>query len=176
MAIRYWENVIDASKHQTLSVNDVKNRINNICNALYKNAHRFKHNVKSLVFKKTDIDLLNNLKSDPNIVITKPDKGKWIVILDKATFETKVDNILNDSNTFKLINGDLFNLIIKLEDKFNRILRSIKNNIGENLHKSLYASGTVMWIWDTTRNAISVSFSYFFSNNFNIFQLYFWEM
>ena len=40
------------------------------------------------------------------------------------------------------ITGDLFNLIIKLEDKFNRILRQIKGNIGEKLYKSLYASGT----------------------------------
>ena len=30
-----------------------------------------------------------------------------------------------------------------------------------------------MWIWDATTNAISVSFGYFFSNNLNIYQLYF---
>ena len=82
------------------------------------------------------------MKSDPNIIITRPDKGKGVVILDRVPFETKVDNILNDNNTFKRIDGDLFSLIIKLEDKFNRILRTIKSNIGENLYKSLYASGT----------------------------------
>ena len=124
------------------TIDNVKNRINNACNSLFKNAHRFKNNVRSLIFKKTDIDLLNNLKSDPSIVITKPDKGRGIVILDRITFESKVDNILSDTNTFKPIHGDLFSLTIKLEDRFNRILRTIKSNIGDNLYRNLYASGT----------------------------------
>ena len=88
--------------------------------------------LKYFVFNKTDIELLNNLKSDPNI-----GKGEWTVILDKTTFETKL-NISNDTDTFKPINGNLFNLIIKLECTFNRILRQIKSNIGEKLYTSLY--------------------------------------
>ena len=38
--------------------------------------------------------------------------------------------------------GTVFDVVLKLEDKLNRILRSIKTNIGSELFHELYASGS----------------------------------
>ena len=43
---------------------------------------------------------LNSLRSDENIVITKPDKGSGVVILNKNDFIDKMQIILDDSSKF----------------------------------------------------------------------------
>ena len=85
---------------------------------------------------------LQSLKEDESIVITRPDKGKGIVILDKTDYDNKLHEIVSDTSKFKLIKSDIQTAILKYEDKLNRLLRKIKNNTNDNLSNNLYASGT----------------------------------
>ena len=82
------------------------------------------------------------MKEDESIVITRPDKGKGIVILDKTDYDNKLHEIVSDTSKFKLIKSDIQTAILKYEDKLNRLLRKIKNNTNDNLSNNLYASGT----------------------------------
>ena len=49
-----------------------------------------------------------------------------------------------DSSKFKVVTEDLFNVIIRKEDKVNRILTKLKNNkeISSDEYNLMYASGT----------------------------------
>ncbi|XP_069984653.1 uncharacterized protein [Penaeus vannamei] len=87
-------------------------------------------------------NVLQNLKDDDSIVITRPDKGKGIVILNKTDYCNKISNILADSSKFKLLNVDLSSHLLKLEDKLNRLLRPIKETIDEATYNSILASGS----------------------------------
>lgn len=75
---------------------------------------------------KVNIDVLENLRKDKDIIVTKPDKGKGIVILNKSDYILKTKDILDDSSKFKKLEGDWFKIILKLEDKLNRLLWVIK--------------------------------------------------
>ena len=44
--------------------------------------------------------------SSKGIVITRPDKGSDIVILDKTFYEDKVSKLINNVNKFKSLNED----------------------------------------------------------------------
>ena len=91
---------------------------------------------------KERITLLKNLKEDVNIVITKPDKGRGVVILDGADYNNKMSVILSDSTKFRMLNVDIGTHILRLEDRLNQTLGSIKSRIGETIYNHLYASGS----------------------------------
>jgi hypothetical protein len=96
--------------------------------------------------KYSDLNVLKNLSKNNNIVITKPDKGKGIVILDKTDYISKIDTILSDENKFeKIPDGENnFKLIFKIEDRINRFLLKLKNNnvISSDTYLSLHATGS----------------------------------
>ena len=121
---------------------DIINRVREVGGGNYRLALKEYKNVESVVFNKGDLDLLKELGKDKSIVISKPDKGKGVVIMDKSDYVQKMEGILDDQNRFRVIKGDLFNVIVKLEDKLNRMLRSIKDKIGLEAFNFLYASGT----------------------------------
>ena len=83
----------------------------------------FKHSI----FTKSDFITLKKLSEDKTIYVTKPDKGCGVVILNSADYEQKVYDVINDSDKFEEIHIDEKKLLIKLEDKLNNALRSLKN-------------------------------------------------
>lgn len=95
------------------------------------------------VFGKDKVKILNELKTDTNIVITKPDKGRGVVLLNKSDYVGKLSNLLSDRSKFLELNIDPFTYILKLEDKLNRVLRRIKNLISSETYNFLFASGSV---------------------------------
>ncbi|XP_046558813.1 uncharacterized protein LOC124267868 [Haliotis rubra] len=71
-----------------------------ISNILYK-AQPQKPNITP-----SEKQAIKQLKQDPDIVIAPADKGKATVVLDKDHFNTMVDNLLDDTATYKKINKD----------------------------------------------------------------------
>ena len=86
---------------------------------------------------------LKSLREDKNIIITKPDKGRGVVILNRNDYHNKLQTILDDRSKFKEINTDAPTHLLKMEDKLNRLLRSIKTSIGEAVYNTLTISGSV---------------------------------
>ena len=93
---------------------------------------------------KDDFNVLTNLATNQDIVITKPDKGNGVVILDKNDYLAKMQTTLSDRTKFKIIDKDLFKLIIKLEDHYNRILSTLKKKdvINDTTYNELYVRGS----------------------------------
>ena len=71
-------------------------------------------------------ETLQNLRQDKNIIILKPDKGNGIVILNKADYYRKMEDILDDRSKFKIVKEDWLKEIIKQEDKINRLATKLK--------------------------------------------------
>ena len=78
------------------------------------------------------------------MVVTRPDKGVGVVLLDKAKYVEKMLNILSDTSKFRKLKDDLFTIILRYEDKLNRLLRKLKNcgSISESIYSTLFASGS----------------------------------
>ena len=51
--------------------------------------------------------VLRNLRKNKDIIITKPDKGNWVVILDQKLYNNAIEEIISDSSKFEKLNEDL---------------------------------------------------------------------
>ena len=94
-------------------------------------------------FNKEDYELLKQLSKKENIIITRPDKGKGTVILDKGDYVEKINLILSDATKFERLGTPSANIIFRTEDKINRFLRSLKEEgiINEGTYQQLFVSG-----------------------------------
>lgn len=88
--------------------------------------------------------ILKKLSEDKTIIITKPDKGNGIVILDKNDYLIKMKNIINDGSKFRRIEEDWFKVIIRREDKINRFLAKLlkEKSIDKATYDHLRVSGS----------------------------------
>lgn len=133
---------------QTINKNKVNKNSNNdfilkLRSIAYKYFYQFKSNENiSALFSKKDFGILKKLKANTNIIITKPDKGNGIVILNKNDYINKINNIIHDQSKFCKVNDNEKTLILKLEDKVNNTMRSLKNIVTSNVYELCYASGT----------------------------------
>ena len=77
------------------------------------------------------------LKSNPDLIISKADKGSGIVILDRDDYNSKMIDILSDSSKFvKLGPASTFDFTAKIESAFqNRLRKWFKEGI---LSKEIY--------------------------------------
>ena len=95
-------------------------------------------------FTKEDFELLKQLSKNEHLVITRPDKGKGTVILNKGEYIQKIDTILNDITKFENLGSPLASMIFKTEDKINRYLTRLKQEkvINETTYEGLFCSGS----------------------------------
>ena len=117
----------DADEQPTYSLTPTQlhnaNRIRSICNNFHSKANQIikAHKNKTIEINK----ILKNLSKDNTIQITKPDKGKGIVIMDKGEYNNKMLDILKDTTTFKELKNDI---TILQEDKLTRKLKQLRND------------------------------------------------
>jgi len=71
------------------------------------------------------------LRSNNNILITKPDKGSGVVILNKNDYITKIESILHDETKFKTLGYSTNNdNTAKIEARIQRrLLQLNKDNL-----------------------------------------------
>ena len=85
--------------------------------------------------------VLWNLRKNKDIVITKPDKGNGIVILDRKLYNNAIEEIISDTSKFEKLNEDP---TLKREASLQRFLRKLKqkNFFNEIEYDKLYPSGS----------------------------------
>jgi hypothetical protein len=104
-----------------------------------------KHQQFSPIFKKDDLDILKNLSKNPALIISRPDKGRGIVIMNKTDYINKMNHILSDQTKFKKIdNTTPFKQCLRNDDKICRLLRKLLDNgaINQGQYNSLYPTGS----------------------------------
>ena len=113
---------------KTVGVNfkSFQQAISGIAHSSLKEFENFKHS-----FPKLPLNLyeaLISLSKDKSIIITRPDKGRGTVILNKSDYISKVTSILSDESKFKQLTEPVAKYITKMEDKLMRLLRKLLNN------------------------------------------------
>ncbi|XP_033105188.1 uncharacterized protein LOC117107595 [Anneissia japonica] len=113
---------------------EIKRHLSGIAHA-YCNS--FKPSTKDLHKIKT----IKELRKNRNIVITKPDKGNGVVILDRTTNDKGLFEIINDETNFRSIENDP---TIKREGSLTILLRKLRksNEITDEDYKNIYPKGS----------------------------------
>ena len=85
--------------------------------------------------------VLRSLRKNKDIIITKPDKGNGVVILDRKLYNNAIEEIISDTSKFEKLNEDP---TLKREASLQRFLRKLKqkNFFNENEYDKLYPSGS----------------------------------
>ena len=85
--------------------------------------------------------VLRNLRKNKDIVITKPDKGNGVVILDRKLYDNAIQELITDTYKFEKLNEDP---TLKREASLQHFLRKLKqtNFFNENEYDKLYPSGS----------------------------------
>ena len=125
---------------ESINFKEISDKICGIARGSFRDAQQF---CKSF-YSKEKLNSLKSLKQDNSIIIAKPDKGRGVVILDKTDYIDKIQIILDDTSKFLKLDIDPFPYILKLEDKLNRLLRTLKDKvISPDTYSKLFASGSV---------------------------------
>ena len=69
--------------------------------------------------------VLRNLKKNKNIIITKPDKGNGVVILDRKLYGNAIQEIISDTFKLKKLNEGL---TLKPKVPLQSFLHKLKKN------------------------------------------------
>jgi len=82
-------------------------------------------------------------KSNPDIIFTRADKGNTTVMLDQKDYRRKINDMLNDTNTYTIIKRDPLN---KMISELRNLLTRWKNSnyISPKKYKALYRSEGIL--------------------------------
>ena len=82
--------------------------------------------------------IITNLAKNNNVMVMKQDKGRGVVLMDKAKYVEKVTSVL-DTDNFK---EHLTDKTKSAEEAVQRILLKNKTAIGEEMYTKIYPSGS----------------------------------
>ena len=96
------------------------------------------------VMTREDVKLLKEFSSNKNILVTKPDKGRGIVIVDRSHYVEGVSKIIENSSKFELITEEIKRVSRQAEDRINTFLLDIKKlkYISTALYNRLHVTGS----------------------------------
>ena len=85
--------------------------------------------------------VLRNLRKNKDIVITKPDKGNGVAILDRKIYNNAIEEIISDTSKFEKLNGDP---TLKREASLQRFWCKLiqKDFFKETEYGKMYPSGS----------------------------------
>ena len=61
------------------------------------------HKVFSSIFSRNDVTLLKQLESNKNVIVSRPDKGRGVILLNKDTYINSMTKIVSDRTKFEQI-------------------------------------------------------------------------
>ncbi|XP_069983746.1 uncharacterized protein [Penaeus vannamei] len=138
----YFEKLCNNLKNCDIYNNTFNNITSNISTIANNTFKKFSRQGKQSNDAENFTSPLQTLKNDETITITKPDKGRGVVILNKQDYHQKLLSILDDHSKFKKITTKISTHLLYLEDKLKRLLRAIKPSIGESTYNFLSTSGS----------------------------------
>ena len=85
--------------------------------------------------------VLRNIRKNKDTVLIKPDKGNWVVILDRKLYNNGIEEIIWDTSKFERLNEDPN---LKRKASLQRCLPKLKQKIvfNEIEYDKLYPSGS----------------------------------
>ncbi|MCP4351129.1 MAG: hypothetical protein GY795_37160 [Desulfobacterales bacterium] len=126
------------------SQNLVRTRVKDIALSSF---HVYNSSQKPSVLTKSEQKALRELSKNENLIIQKSDKGNCVVLIDRADYVTKMEDILSDTSKFRRLTfnpGKEYNFIVNLEKKMRRFLYSLvkKNVLSEQTFAKIAPTGS----------------------------------
>ncbi|BHF82019.1 hypothetical protein SprV_0802515500 [Sparganum proliferum] len=109
---------LEATLSKTDTTEDSKNTIRQRVASLII-SHRPRRTIPS-----AEVKAIRELKSDEEIVIVPADKGRATVVLDKSEYVAKAQQLLNDNQSYKVIDSDPMKALV---GKINKSLNQMRN-------------------------------------------------
>ena len=134
--------ILILKQHKPNNWDEIIQTVTSVAHSSFREFSNYRNSFPKIT--KTLFDALKSLRTDTSIIITRPDKGRGTVILDKDEYNNKVESILADTTKFKVILEDAFVYISRMEDKLARLLRKFLNYklISKETYCNLFSSGT----------------------------------
>ena len=107
----------------------------------------FKKNSPKNILSEEEMSALKSLSQDKNIIISRPDKGNGIVLMDRSDYKEKMHTLLSDTSKFeKTKETDLFRKIFSEQDKVKRFIMKLFGSVDSEgnrskTYKDLYPTG-----------------------------------
>ena len=98
-----------------------------------------------LNISKAELSALNKLCRNKDLIISCPDKGNGVVILDRQDYVRKVTSILEDTTKFLPLDSDMLEICQKRENRLLRFLRDslLKGKlISDFVYHDLFPTGS----------------------------------
>ena len=98
-----------------------------------------------LNISKAELSAINKLCRNKDLIISRPDKGNGIVILDRQDYVRKVTSILEDTTKFLPLDSDMLEICQKRENRLVRFLRDSlfkKKLISDSVYHDLFPTGS----------------------------------
>ena len=91
------------------------------------------------------IKLLRNFSRNDSIVVSRPDNGNSVVVVDRSGYVESMQKIISDNSKFEVILVPIHKYSIKIEDKINNFLRNLKNCklLSDEFYKKMFTSGSL---------------------------------
>ena len=120
---------------------------NKLRDSAFSSLYNFNNNRLNLSnLPKEELDALKNLTRNEDIIVTKPDKGSGVVIMNLSDYISKVETIIHDETKFKLHkNQDLYKVSRSIETKVRNFLRDkVKKpgHLSDVEYRKLYPNGS----------------------------------
>ena len=121
---------------------EFSNRLQSLAYKYYYNFSPFK--VFSSICSPDDIKLLRNFSKNDSIVVSRPDKGNGVVVVDRCRYVESMLKIISDPSKFEEIRVPIHKYTIKIEDKINNFLRKLKGCklLSDEFYKKMFTSGS----------------------------------
>ena len=141
--IRKLENFISFEKIRCSFLNNLKSEetTSQIKAHLSHLANSYFHNYKPSLPILRQHRVLQNLRKNKDIVITKPNKGNGVVILDRKLYNNAIEEIISDTSKFEKLSEDP---TLKRKASLQSFLRKLKqkNFFNEIEYDKLYPSAS----------------------------------
>ena len=82
---------------------------------------------------------MTNLSKNKDIVIEKSDKGNYVIIVDKETYNKRMENLFSDQTKFERVtlkNDALLNFVVNQEKRIDTVFKKLVHSI--SMSKEIY--------------------------------------
>ena len=82
---------------------------------------------------------MTNLSKNKDIVIEKSDKGNSVIIVDKETYNKRMENLFSDQTKFERVtlkNDALLNFVVNQEKRIDTVFKKLVHSI--SISKEIY--------------------------------------
>ena len=108
--------------------------------------HGTPNNLAGFSLRKEHFKTIKSLRNNPEIVITRPDKGKGVVILRRKDYIDKMTTILNDTSKFTRLGPcTSHDSTARIERSLQDMLRELKKKgeISDEIYKRIRPTGSI---------------------------------